>query len=97
VLGAPTETVGTTALYSDVSSAGEGKVMAGYFDGTGRLQRFARYVFKDGKVFDEISETELSDGQELLPVRHLLGISDGPDPNSRTVLTPPAALPGWRP
>jgi hypothetical protein len=93
-LGAPTQMVGSTALYSYKSAAGESKIMTGYFDGSGHLQRFARYVLKDGKVFDEISETELSEGQELLPLSHLLAIPNGQDPNSLTVLTPPPALPG---
>jgi hypothetical protein len=88
-IGAPTETVGTTALYNYMSSAGQDKVMAGYFDASGHLQRFARYVLKDGKVFDEMSQTELTEGQELLPVRHLLATS-----NSRTGLGPSLAFPG---
>lgn len=90
-IGAPTQTVGTTALYSYMSSASEGKVMAGYFDRSGHLQRFARYVLKDGKVFDEISQAELSDGQELFAVRRLLA-----NPNGPTGSGPPPALPGWR-
>jgi hypothetical protein len=87
-LGAPTELVGTTALYGYVSSSGEGKVMAGYFDRSGRLQRFARYVLKDGKVFDEISQSDLSEGKELLPVRHLLA-----DPSSLIGSGRPIVLP----
>lgn len=89
-LGAPTETVGSTALYSYASSSGESKVIAGYFDKSARLQRLARYVLKDGKVFDEISQTELGEGQELVPVRHLLA-----DPHSGAGLGQPVALPGW--
>ena len=71
-LGAPTKTVGTTSLYSYGSADGQRKIIAAYFDQSDHLQRFARYVLKDGKVFDEISQTELSEGQELSPVRDLL-------------------------
>jgi len=71
-IGAPTKTIGTTALYRYTSSDNETKVMSGYFDASGRLQRFARYVLKDGKVVDEISSAELSEGQELSAIRALL-------------------------
>lgn len=87
-LGAPAEVVGTTALYGYASSSGESKVMAGYFDKSGRLQRFARYVLKDGKVFDEISQSDLSEGKELVPVRHLLA-----DPSSLIGSGRPIVLP----
>lgn len=87
-LGAPTKMVGTTALYGYGSSDGEHKIIAAYFDRSGHLQHFARYVLKDGKVFDEISQTELSKGQELTRVRDLLA-----DRNTGR----PAALPGWSP
>ena len=46
--------------------------MAGYFDKSGSLQRFARYVLKDGKIIDEIGNAELTEGQEVLAVRLLL-------------------------
>ncbi len=75
-LGAPTKTVGTTALYGYSASDGEHKIIAAYFDGSDHLQRLARYILRDGKIFDEVSQTELSEGQELDPVRHLLA-----DPN----------------
>jgi hypothetical protein len=74
--GAPTKTVGTTALYGYSASDGEHKILAAFFDRSDHLQRFARYILQNGKVFDEISQTELSEGPELNPVRHLLA-----DPN----------------
>jgi hypothetical protein len=89
-LGVPTKTVGTTALYGYSSSDSEHKIIAAYFDGSGRLQRLARYVLKDGKVLDEISQTELSEGQELIPVRDLLAA-----PKIRAGSGRPAAPPGW--
>jgi hypothetical protein len=76
-LGTPTKTVGSTALYGYSASDGEHKIIAAYFDGSGHLRRLARYALKDGKIFDEVSQTELSQGPELDPVRHLLA-----DPNS---------------
>lgn len=85
-LGAPTKTVGTTALYGYNASDGEHKIIAAYFDGSGHLQRLARYVLKDGKIFDEVSQTELSKGQELDPVRDLLAdtnIGAGPPSKSQ--------------
>jgi hypothetical protein len=87
-LGVPTEVVGTTALYGYVSSSGEGKVMAGYFDKSSHLQRFARFVLKNGKVFDEISQSDLTGGKEILPVRHLLA-----DPSSLVGSGRPIVLP----
>lgn len=71
-LGAPSRVLGTTALYSYTSSDHEPKVMAGYFDKAGTLQRFARYALKDGKIVDEMSNTELTNTQELFAVRALL-------------------------
>ncbi len=87
-LGAPTEVVGTTALYGYASPSGESKVMAAYFDKSGRLQRFARFVLKDGKVFDEIGQIDLSEGKELVPVRHMLT-----DPSSLIGSGRPIVLP----
>lgn len=89
-LGAPTKTVGTTALYGYGASDGEHKIIAAYFDRSGHLQRLARFVLKDGNVFDEISQTELSNGQERSPVRDLLA-----NPKIQAGLGAPAALPGW--
>ena len=71
-LGAPTKTVGTVSLYSYVSSSQERKVMAGYFDASKHLVRFARYAAKDGKIIDEITQAELSSGAELTIIRGLL-------------------------
>jgi hypothetical protein len=91
-LGAPTKTIGTTALYGYGSSDGEHKIIAAYFDRSGHLQRFARYALKDGKVFDEIGQTELTERQELVAVRDLLAT-----PNIGAGSGQPAALPGWSP
>jgi outer membrane protein assembly factor BamE (lipoprotein component of BamABCDE complex) len=71
-LGAPTKTVGAVSLYSYVSSSQEHKIMAGYFDGSKHLLRFARYAAKDGKIIDEITQAELSSGAELPFIRGLL-------------------------
>jgi len=88
-LGAPTKTVGTTSLYSYGSADGQRKIIAAYFDKSDQLQRIARYVLKGGKVFDEITQTELSEGQELGPVRDLLA-----DPNFRAGSEQPTPRPG---
>ena len=90
-LGAPTKTAGSAALYSH-SFDGEHKVIAAYFDGADHLQRLARYILKDGKVFDEISQTELGEGQELIPVRELLAAA-----KSQAGSGSAAALPGRSP
>jgi hypothetical protein len=74
-LGTPVRTIGAVALYTSVLNPG--KVMAGYFEIDGRLKRFARYVRKDGKVVDEITTAELSQGQELPSVRALLATPAG--------------------
>lgn len=91
-LGAPTKTVGTTALYGYSASDGEHKIIAAYFDRSGHLQSFARYTLKDGKVFDEISQTELTARQVLVAVRDLLA-----NANVGAGSGQPAALPGWSP
>jgi hypothetical protein len=72
VLGAPTKTVGNVSLYSYMSAPTVRKIIAGYFDTSGRLQRFARYALKDAKVIDEVTQTELSNGPELPAIRSLL-------------------------
>lgn len=90
-IGAPTKTIGTTALYSYTSSDNEPKVMAGYFDTSGRLQRFARYALKDEKVIDEISKTELGEGRELSAIRPLLAKRNSAVSGSATPAPPPAA------
>jgi hypothetical protein len=71
-LGAPARVVGNIALYT--SPPNPGKVMAGTFDVTGHSQHFARYVLKDGKVIDEITQAELSDGDALPVIRLLLTV-----------------------
>jgi hypothetical protein len=71
-LGAPTKTVGNLSLYSYTSSDNERKVMAAYFYTSGRLQRFARYAFKDGRIVDELSQAELTAGTGLNAIRSLL-------------------------
>jgi hypothetical protein len=86
-LGAPNKTLGTISLYSYTASDNERKVMAGYFDKSGSLQRFARYVLKDGKVIDEIGSAELTEGQELAAIRFLL---TNPNPGIIGVATPSA-------
>ena len=97
--GAPTKTVafcrqdqcGTAALYDYSLLGGGRKTIATYFDKSDHLQRFARYVLKDGKVFDEITLTELSEGQELGPVRDLLA---NPNLTFRAGSELPAPRPG---
>jgi outer membrane protein assembly factor BamE (lipoprotein component of BamABCDE complex) len=41
------------------------RVVAVYFDKSRRVQRLANYGVKDGKVFDFVSRTTPSGGQEL--------------------------------
>jgi outer membrane protein assembly factor BamE (lipoprotein component of BamABCDE complex) len=41
------------------------RVVAVYFDKSRRVQRIANYGLKDGKVFDSVSRTTPSGGQEL--------------------------------
>jgi len=41
------------------------RVVAVYFDKSRRVQRLANYGIKDGKVFDYVSRTTASGGQEL--------------------------------
>jgi hypothetical protein len=91
-IGPPTKTIGTTALYRYTSADAEIKVMSGYFDASGRLQRFARYVLQNGKVVDEISSAELSEGQELSAIRALLASRDNAASGSATTSQPAASL-----
>ncbi len=86
-LGAPNKTIGTISLYSYTASDDARKVMAAYFDKSGSLQRFARYVLNDGKIFDEIGKDELTEGQELFAVRLLL---TSPNPGIVGVAAPAA-------
>ena len=41
------------------------RVVAVYFDKSRRVQRLANYGVKDGKIFDYVSRTTASGGQEL--------------------------------
>ena len=48
------------------------RVIAVYFDKDRRVARLANYGLKDGKVFDFVSQTTPTGGEELqLPARHL--------------------------
>lgn len=48
------------------------RVVAVYFDKDRRVERLANYGVKDGKVFDFVSETTPTGGQELSYLRKLL-------------------------
>ena len=87
-LGAPTQTIGSVSLYSYTSTSNERKVMAGYFKAD-RLLHFARFVLKDGKIIDEINNTELNEGLELSAIRLLL---TSPVTASRPAAPWPAAV-----
>lgn len=50
------------------------RVVAVYFDKSRRVERVANYGVKDGKVFDFISRTTPSGGQELSYLTYLLKI-----------------------
>jgi outer membrane protein assembly factor BamE (lipoprotein component of BamABCDE complex) len=49
------------------------RVIAVYFDKTRRVERLANYGLKDGKVFDFVSRTTPTSGQELSYIGTLLG------------------------
>jgi outer membrane protein assembly factor BamE (lipoprotein component of BamABCDE complex) len=49
------------------------RVIAVYFDKTRRVERLANYGLKDGKVFDFVSRTTPTSGQELSYLSFLLG------------------------
>ena len=49
------------------------RVIAVYFDKNRRVERLANYGLKDGKVFDFVSRTTPTSGQELSYVGYLLG------------------------
>ena len=51
------------------------RVIAVYFDKTRRVERLANYGLKDGKVFDFVSRTTPTGGQELSYVGYLLNIA----------------------
>src|SRR5262249_45865452 len=48
------------------------RVIAVYFDKERRVTRLANYGLKDGKIFDFLSETTPTGGQELSYLRNLL-------------------------
>ena len=49
------------------------RVIAVYFDKDRRVQRLANYGMKDGKVFDYVSRTTPTSGQELSYIGYMLG------------------------
>ena len=49
------------------------RVIAVYFDKSRRVERLANYGLKDGKVFDFVSRTTPTSGQELSYISTLLG------------------------
>lgn len=52
----------------------EQKVLAIYFDKNKRVSRVAQYGLKDGKVFDFVSQTTPTSGEELSLIRQLIGL-----------------------
>ena len=52
----------------------EQKVLAVYFDKNKRVTRIAQYGIKDGKVFDFVSQTTPTSGEELSLIRQLIGL-----------------------
>lgn len=52
----------------------EQKVLAIYFDKNRRVTRIAEYGMKDGKVFDFISQTTPTSGEELSLLQQVIGL-----------------------
>lgn len=52
----------------------EQKVLAIYFDKNQRVARIAQYGLKDGKVFDFVSQTTPTSGEDLSLVQQLIGL-----------------------
>jgi len=50
------------------------KVLAVYFDKNKRVERIAQYGKKDGKVFDFVSQTTPTSGEELSLLRQMIGL-----------------------
>jgi len=50
------------------------RVVAVYFDKDRRVERMANYGVKDGKVFDFLTQTTATGGQELSYLRKLLAL-----------------------
>ena len=48
------------------------RVIAVYFDKTRRVERLANYGYKDGKVFDFVSQTTATGGRDLEYLRNVL-------------------------
>jgi outer membrane protein assembly factor BamE (lipoprotein component of BamABCDE complex) len=55
----------------------EQRVIVVYFDKTRRVERLADYGLKDGKVFDSVSRTTPTSGQELSYLNYLFKIFGG--------------------
>ncbi len=51
------------------------RVVAVYFDKTRRVERLANYGLKDGKVFDFVSRTTPTGGQELSYIGYMLNVA----------------------
>ncbi len=60
------------------------KVLAIYFDAAriSRVTRIAQYGMQDGKIFDFISRTTPTGGADLVFIRQLLSVGNGPNPLS---------------
>ena len=56
----------------------EQRVVAVYFDKNRRVERLADYGLKDGKVFDYVSRTTQTSGQELSYLNYLFRIFTNP-------------------
>jgi outer membrane protein assembly factor BamE (lipoprotein component of BamABCDE complex) len=54
------------------------RVVAVYFDRNRRVERVANYGLKDGKVFDFVSRTTPSGGQELSYLNYIFAIARAP-------------------
>lgn len=52
----------------------EQKVLAIYFDKNRRVTRIAQYGLKDGKVFDFVSQTTPTSGEELSLLQQIIGL-----------------------
>jgi len=52
----------------------EQKVLAIYFDKNKRVSRVAQYGLKDGKVFDFVSQTTPTSGEELSLIKQMIGL-----------------------
>lgn len=52
----------------------EQKVLVIYFDKNKRVSRIAQYGLKDGKVFDFVSQTTPTSGEELSLIRQMIGL-----------------------